>query len=105
MKIWTGKRGCGKTTRLIHEANNATEQGFKIVVLVSRKDREDILREKGLNEKVEVVTFKQYQRDSIGSNKYKDVNIMIDQADAFLRDILNNNVASITVDIENIYYI
>lgn len=103
MRIITGNRGSGKTVELVKEANTLAAQGHKVIMITSHKVFEEIFKNYGLSDKVQVVTFKEYQRNSIGNDSYKNADILIDEIDIFLKAILNNNVASITANKEDMF--
>ena len=101
MQEITGYRGSGKTVELVRRANDSYAQGHKVMVLVSKSIYEDIFRNYGLDVHIPVVTYSNYKLARVGNKDYQNVDLFIDEISFFLRDILGNNVACITSDLED----
>lgn len=101
MRTITGTRGSGKTVQIVKEANTLSQQGHNVVMLVATENHKEIFKNYGLSDKVKVVTYSKYKRDMIGNEVYKNADLFIDELDYLLPKILGNNVASVTMDKEN----
>ena len=102
MTIFSGKKGSGKTIRLIKEANKQVAQGKKVFMIVLTKDCAQIYKDHGLNDEVKVVTYYEYKTKYTGNAKYADAIIYIDEAEWFLQGLFQKHVAGMTIDKENI---
>ena len=101
MQEITGYRGSGKTVELVKRANDSYAQGHKVMVLVSKAVYEDIFRNYGLDIHIPVVTYSNYKIARMGNKEYENVDLYIDEIHYFLHDILGNNIACITTDLED----
>jgi len=95
--IYTGKRGSGKTTKLINEANKLYEEHKKVLFVVTNKVVSDFLRNKGLNKNIEVLTYDEYTNNK---SVYRDYDLFIDELEFFLMDLLQNYHIKATSDLE-----
>lgn len=94
-----GYRGSGKTTQLIKLANISYELGRNPIVIVPNLTMERFYKEKGLKDKIAVITPKFYLNYK---EQFRDRDIFIDEAESVLKSIFScGNLAVITSEKEN----
>ena len=106
MKAIVGSRGSGKTFQLVKAANEAAEQGHRVIVLVATKNQIDVtLKAYGLRDDVETIPVNTYIRNRSKGVDYEDAVLFIDEFEYVLPRLLGARVVSVTIGSENIEFI